>query len=107
MARITEQQKIQINELYAKYGVKAQVARELGISAASVSRYIIPNYIPIAQRSLNLKPIETETFVPEINVLAQNFIKLVNTYEETIGNAVLLSADEWKALNEMQEKEIF
>lgn len=48
MARITEEMKVQINELYYRLGVKAQVARELGISPASVTRYLIPNYTPIA-----------------------------------------------------------
>lgn len=48
--RITEEQKVQINELFYKYKVKAQVARELGISASSVSKYIIEGYVPIAQR---------------------------------------------------------
>lgn len=52
MARITEEIKIQINELYYHLGVKAQVARELGISAASVSRYLIPNYTPLASRTI-------------------------------------------------------
>ena len=50
MARITEEMKVQINELYYQLGVKAQVARELGISAASVTRYLIPNYIPQSLR---------------------------------------------------------
>lgn len=50
MAKITEEMKIQINELYCQLGVKAQVARELGISAASVSKYIVPGYVPKAER---------------------------------------------------------
>lgn len=52
MARITEEMKVQINELYYRLGVKAQVARELGISAASVTRYLIPNYVPVAARQV-------------------------------------------------------
>ena len=52
MARITEEMKVRINELYYRFGVKAQVARELGISPASVTRYLIPNYIPIASRQV-------------------------------------------------------
>lgn len=44
-AKITDEQKIQINELYLECKVKAQVARIMGISASSVSKYIIPNYI--------------------------------------------------------------
>lgn len=52
MARITEEMKVQINELYYRLGVKAQVARELGISPASVTRYLIPNYVPAADRQV-------------------------------------------------------
>lgn len=52
MARITEEMKVQINELYYRLGVKAQVARELGISPASVTRYLIPNYVPVASRQV-------------------------------------------------------
>lgn len=52
MARtvVTKEMIVKINELYAEYGVKAQVARELGISASTVSKYIAPNYVPEAQR---------------------------------------------------------
>jgi len=45
-SRITEEQKEQINRLYYECGVKAQVARQLGISASSVSKYIIPGWQP-------------------------------------------------------------
>lgn len=67
MARITEAQKIQINELYVVNHNKAQTARELGISAASVSRYIIDGYVPISQRvtapPFNKKPEGCQDFV--------------------------------------------
>lgn len=44
--RITEEMKIQINELYLELGVKKRVAEVLGISPSSVSKYIIPDYKP-------------------------------------------------------------
>lgn len=50
MARITEEQKELINELYAEIGVKSQVAKIVGCSPASVSKYLIPDYIPKVQR---------------------------------------------------------
>ena len=34
----------QINELYLELGVKAQVARKIGLSASTVSKYIISDY---------------------------------------------------------------
>ena len=36
--------KIKINELYLELGVQKKVAEVLGISASSVSKYLIPNY---------------------------------------------------------------
>ena len=42
--RITEEMKIKINELYLDLGVQKEVAEVLGISASSVSKYLIPNY---------------------------------------------------------------
>lgn len=48
--RITTEQIEQINELYAENKNKALTARLLGISTASVSKYIVPNYICKADR---------------------------------------------------------
>lgn len=48
--KITDEQKEQINELYFENKNKSLTARLLGISPASVARYIIPNYIPKDQR---------------------------------------------------------
>lgn len=103
MARITEEQKTLINELYCKYGVKAQVARELGISPASVSRYIIPDYVPQGARNIVKKDIKIACSAAE---LASVFIESVNG-GETAGNMMLLSAEEWSDLNQMQKEEIF
>ena len=47
---ITEEQKVQINELYYENHNKALTARTLGISPASVTKYLIEGYVPIAQR---------------------------------------------------------
>jgi hypothetical protein len=43
---ITEQDKIQINELYVEYGTYAAVARQMGISASTVKKYVVSNYTP-------------------------------------------------------------
>lgn len=46
MARkITEEDKILINELYLKLKTYAAVSRELGFAPTTVKKYIIPNYI--------------------------------------------------------------
>lgn len=67
--RITEEMKVQINELYCKYGVKAQVARELGISPSSVSKYIIEGYKPLADREeikFDKEPLGADNFIKKI-----------------------------------------
>lgn len=52
--KITDEIKEQINELYLELGVKAHVAKALGISASTVSKYIVPNYICKADRVVEI-----------------------------------------------------
>lgn len=44
MAKTSPEMIEKINELYCLIGVKSQVAKKLGISPATVSKYIDPNY---------------------------------------------------------------
>lgn len=44
--RVTEEDKLIFNELYIKYGSYAEVARQTGWSASTVSKYIVPNFQP-------------------------------------------------------------
>lgn len=44
--RITDEIKAQINRLYAENHNKSLTARTLGISVASVNKYLIPDYVP-------------------------------------------------------------
>lgn len=48
MARVTEEDKVKFNELYAKLGTYAAVARETGFSASTVRRYIVKDSAPAA-----------------------------------------------------------
>lgn len=48
--KITDEVIEQINELYCELKVKSHVAKALGISASTVSKYIIPNYVCKADR---------------------------------------------------------
>lgn len=48
--RITEEQKELINELYAEIGVKSQVAKIVGCSPSTVTRYLIEGYVPKTDR---------------------------------------------------------
>jgi DNA invertase Pin-like site-specific DNA recombinase len=52
--KVTEQDKIQINELYLELKTYAAVARETGFSPSTVKKYIIPNYI--SQNDIKITP---------------------------------------------------
>lgn len=59
--RITPLMVKEINEKYLKSGVKAQVAREMGISASTVTKYIVAGYVSedsIVREKLNLSSIQ-------------------------------------------------
>lgn len=43
--KITQEKIIQINELYLEIGVKSKVAKIVGCSPSTVTKYLIPNYI--------------------------------------------------------------
>ena len=51
--KVTNEDKILMNELYLKYKTYAEVARQTGFSASTVKKYIIPNYI--SQDKLEIK----------------------------------------------------
>lgn len=61
--KVTETLIKEINERYAVLKVKAKVARELDISAATVSRYIIDGYVPESQRTF----VRFNKEIPDIN----------------------------------------
>ena len=48
--KITDEVIEQINELYCELKVKSHVAKALGISASTVNKYIVPNYVCKADR---------------------------------------------------------
>ena len=48
--KISDEMIEQINELYLEIGVKSRVAKQLGISPSSVSKYIIEGYVRKADR---------------------------------------------------------
>lgn len=65
MARtITQEQIIEINELYCKIGTYSGVAKKVGCAPTTVKKYIIPNYIP--QENIVQKKFKKED-VPEFS----------------------------------------
>lgn len=95
--KITDEIIEQINELYLKIGVKSRVAKELGISASTVSKYIQEGYIGKAERTVS-------KFDKEPILLTEEKIKTIPNFKEFLTN---LTSEEKVQLKELQEKEIY
>ena len=100
--RITEEQKLEINKLYYEIGVKSRVAKIMGISAASVAKYITPGWKPEEERSI--KKFEGE--VPGPKEFIEGFLAAENK-QDYFWNARLLSKEEWLEVEELQREEVF
>ena len=61
-SKVTQEDIININELYIKHKTYAAVARETGFAPSTVKKYVIPDYIP--QDKIE-KKIFTEDQIPE------------------------------------------
>lgn len=87
MARVTEEDKIKFNELYAKLGTYAAVARETGFSASTVRRYIVKD--------------GAQTATPtEIVPFSEKEMKDLEDLE-----AMFKSIDDWAKMCELSDKE--
>ena len=51
-SKVTNEDILRINELYYKYKVYAQVARETGFSASTVKKYVVPNWAPVSAETI-------------------------------------------------------
>ena len=92
MARkVTNEDIIQFNELYAKYGTYAEVARQTGWSASTVRKYITPGQV--------LAPAADIVRFDETLLVPFDPILLVNTKE--IGDLLTLTLDEQEAIKEL------
>ena len=100
--RITEEQKLEINKLYYEIGVKSRVAKIMGISASSVSKYLIPGWKAEEERSV--KKFEGEVRGPKDVI--EGFLAAENK-QDYFWNARLLSKEEWTELEEFQIEEVF
>lgn len=97
MSRITDEQKLQINELYYDNHNKTLTAKLLGISVASVNRYLIDNYKP-----LNCKIKENKSFESKPQGISKEILSL-NGKENFIAALIQLSPSEWEDLNNLQK----
>ena len=51
-SKVTNEDILRINELYYKYKVYAEVARQTGFSASTVKKYVIPGWQPVAVENI-------------------------------------------------------
>lgn len=94
--RITDEMIIQINKEYKLDPVKSHVAKKLGISPATVTKYLRPEYQSIANKQIEVnQTIEKTNFeLPDAAT-----IKLGDDW----GALCALSDEEWVELKELQK----
>lgn len=97
--KITDEQKEQINELYFGNKNKSLTARLLGISPASVARYIVPNYVRKADRVM-------EVFNGRPSIISMDKIASFDGAARLGYFLTHMSEDEKKDIEQLQ-KEIF
>lgn len=101
MARkIDEDTIIRINELYLEIGVKSRVAQMVGVSPSTVSKYIIPNFVP--PQCEPEKPVEFTKEIPGAAALIETLRNSENT-TESFCKACILTNEEWIAMEEIQK----
>ena len=91
MARVTDEDKILINQIYLEVGTYAETARRTGFSPSTVKKYIIPNFIPV-------DTIEKKTF--SLDDLPDGVIKL----PENLGRLCTLSFNEIEELKDFRKE---
>ena len=91
--KVTDEVIEQINELYLELKVKTQVARIVGCSPATVTKYLIPGYISRANQA-ELPPFDESKIVGP---------KAYTSYQELM-DSCMLSENEWNEMKEIQKE---
>lgn len=94
--KITDEIKIQINELYLELGVKKRVAEIVGCSPSTVSKYIIEGYV--SQKDREPVPEFNESKITGPAALLEK----VNSWQE-FADACMLTDEEWAEMREIQK----
>ena len=88
-SKITVEQIKQINDLYLKYKTYAAVAREIGVSASTVKKYVDPNYSPVNELAIkrfnideDYKPCQSYLFDEEITTNKDELYNLIQNGEK-------------------------
>ena len=91
--KVTDEVIEQINKLYLKLKVKTQVARIVGCSPATVTKYLIPGYVSRANQA-ELPPFDESKIVGP---------KAYASYQELMDDCKL-SKEEWSEMKEIQKE---
>lgn len=91
--KITDEVIERINELYLDCGVKAQVARIIGCSPATVTKYIIPGYVSKVNQA-DLPPFDMNKITGP---------KQYTSYQEFMDDCKL-TEEEWTEMKEIQKE---
>lgn len=94
--KITDEIKIQINELYLTLGVKKKVAEIVGCSPATVSKYIIEGYVSQKDREPTPEFDESKIVGPAA------LLEKVNSWQE-FADACMLTPEELMEMKEIQK----
>lgn len=94
--KITDEIKIQINELYLELGVKKRVAEIVGCSPSTVSKYIIDGYV--SQKDREPIPEFDESKITGPAALLER----INSWQEFV-DACMLTDEEWEEMREIQK----
>lgn len=95
--KITDEIKIQINELYLELGVKKRVAEIIGCSPSTVSKYIIEGYV--SQKDKEPVPEFDESKITGPAALLER----INSWQE-FADACMLTDEEWAEMREIQKE---
>ena len=92
MRRVADNDVILMNQLYLKFGTYSRVAKETGVSASTVKKYIIPNF---------RENLEIVKFDASLISAPARKIKI-----EEVGELCMLSENEFDEIYEFKNNEV-
>ena len=90
--KVTQENIIEINEIYLKVGTYAETARRTGFAASTVKKYIIPNYV--SKENISIKKFEG----------APADVDPTDFFKENWGDLCELMQEEIEALAELRKE---
>lgn len=93
--QVTEEEIILINELYLEWGVKKKVAEIVGRTPATITKYLIPNYVS-QKKKTSSQIFDTSKIVPAEELKKMTFAEFAEY--------CLLSEEEWDSMKELQKE---